>query len=147
MHRLASILALVLAAGACSGGGGNKGDGSVDAVLEVGLDWPDGCPPAAANEKGIGTACTRGGNECKNGLRCTCDPQLGTLLAGVPCICTLAQFAQNGSKDPCTDSVPANYCGSNATCCNVLNSAAYCVPNVCLINDACLVFVPGDAGT
>jgi hypothetical protein len=147
MRRLAPILGFVVAASACSGGGSKKGDASVDSIIDVGLEWPDGCPPATANDKGIGAACTRGGNECKNGLRCTCDPQLGALLAGVPCICTLAQFAQNGSKDPCTDSVPANFCGSGATCCNVLNSAAYCVPNVCLINDACLVFVPADGGT
>lgn len=147
MRRLAFLLGLVTAAGACSGGSRNRGDASVDSIIDVGLEWPDGCPPATANDKGIGAACTRGGNECKNGLLCTCDPQLGALLAGVPCICTRAQPAQNGSKDPCMDSVPANYCGSGATCCNVLNSAAYCVPNVCLINDVCLVFVPADGGT
>jgi hypothetical protein len=151
MRRLASLVGIVLAVSACSGGGsGKKGDASVDSIIDVGLEWPDGCPPAAANDKGVGAACTRGGGECaKYGQdrRCTCDPALGALLAGVPCICTLAQFATGTTNDPCKDSVPANYCGSNATCCNVLNSAAYCVPNVCLINDACLVFVGPDGGT
>jgi hypothetical protein len=139
-------LGLVVGTSACAGGGNHAADGSVDAVIEVSIEWPDGCPPAAANEKGVGLACTRGGNECKNGLRCTCDPTLGALLAGVPCLCTLAQFAQNGSTDPCKDSVPPGYCGTNATCCNVLKSAAYCVPNVCTFSGACLEFVPVDGG-
>jgi hypothetical protein len=146
MQRLAPVLAVVLAVGACSGGG-SHGDGSVDTIIDVGLTWPDACALTTANDKGVGAPCTRGGNECKNGLRCTCDPLLGALLSGVPCLCTLLQPAKNGSVEPCKDTVPADYCGSNATCCNVLNQAAYCVPNMCLIDDACLVFVPADGGT
>jgi hypothetical protein len=147
MPRLAALLVVASLAGACSGGGGSPSDGGVDAIIDVGLAWPDACASTVPNEKGVGVPCTRGGNQCKNGLRCTCDPLLGALLAGVPCLCTLVQPAINKSQDPCTDSVPANYCGSNATCCNLLNSAAYCVPNMCLINDACLVFVSADGGT
>jgi hypothetical protein len=153
MRRLSCLFGIALAAGACTGGGGSPADGSVDAVIEISIEWPAGCPPATANEKGVGKACTRGGNQCGSGMRCTCDPALGALLAGVPCICTLAQFAQNGSKDPCTDAVPSGYCGSKAKCCNVLNSAAYCVPYECLfnggndVNGGCLEFVPVDGGT
>ncbi len=146
MHRLACVLGLVFAGSACAGGGSHAGDGSVDAIIEVSIEWPDGCPPATANEKGVGLACTRNGGECKNGLVCTCDPQLGAVLAGVPCICTRAQPAQNGSKIPCKDSVPADYCGTDATCCNILNSVAYCVPNVCTFSGACLEFVAADGG-
>ena len=141
------VLTAVVSASACSGGGSHSGDGSTDAIFDLGLEWPANCPPEAGNDKGIGIACTRGGGQCKNGLLCTCDPAFGALLAGVPCFCTLAQIAQNGSKDPCADSVPTNYCGSTATCCDVINEAAYCVPNVCLIGGACLVFVPADGGT
>ncbi|HVZ73639.1 MAG TPA: hypothetical protein VHJ20_14770 [Polyangia bacterium] len=147
MRGLSLVLGLVCLAGACSGGGGHASDGSVDSVIDLGIAWPDGCPPPDANDKGIGLACTRNGGECKNGLLCTCDPALGAVLAGVPCVCTKAQPAQNGSKDPCKDSVPAGYCGTNATCCDILNAYAYCVPNVCLVGGACLEFVPIDGGT
>jgi hypothetical protein len=148
MRRLASVLVVVAAsfAGACSSGGGRRGDGSADAIIDLSLPWPDGCPPAA-NDKNVGAPCTSGGKQCKSPLLCTCDPQLGARLAGVPCFCTLAAFAKNGSTDPCTDSVPANYCGSGATCCNILTSVAYCSPNICLINGGCLVFVGPDGGT
>jgi len=147
MRRIAWIVgaALISAASACSSGG-SSGDGSTDSIFDLGLEWPENCPPEVGNDKGIGAPCTPGGGQCKDPLRCTCDPALGTKLAGVPCFCTLAQFAQNGSKDPCTDSVPADYCGSNAICCNVLTSAAYCVPDECKIGDGCLVFVLVDAG-
>jgi hypothetical protein len=148
------VLAVVLssATSACAGGGSHSSDGSVDSVIELSIEWPAGCPPATGNEKGIGLPCARGGAECTkaksghDGLLCTCDPTLGALLAGVPCICTLAQPAKNGSTDPCKDTVSADYCGSSATCCDVLNSAAYCVPNVCTFSGACLVFVPVDGG-
>ena len=147
MRRLAAVLILLAAASACSSGSGPRGDASADSIIDVSLPWPDGCPSDAGNSNGIGDHCTRGGGQCKNGLLCTCDPVLGALLAGVPCLCTLAHPAANGSKDPCKDSVPADYCGTNATCCDVLTSAAYCVPNICLIGGACLVFTPVDGGT
>jgi hypothetical protein len=141
MRRIVSALGLFVAASACSAGGGGTVDtGTMDAVYEVSLDLPPGCPPDAGNAKGVGVPCTPSGNQCAAGLRCTCDPVLGALLVGVPCFCTLAQFAQNGSKDPCSDSVPAGYCGGGATCCNYLASAAYCVPNICLPGNMCLVF-------
>jgi hypothetical protein len=150
MRRLASAVVLLVVASACSSGGGHRGDASTDAIIDVSsLQWPDGCPSGVSNDKGVGAPCTRGGGQCKSPLLCTCDPLLGAQLVGAPCFCTLAAFAQNGSKDPCKDSVPdpANYCGSGATCCDVLTSGAYCTPNVCLINHACLIFVPRDGGT
>lgn len=140
------LCSLLLVASACSSGGGSGDGGFHDAIIEFSLDVPAGCPPATGNDKGVGTPCTMGGKQCKNGLLCTCDPQLGALLVGVPCFCSLAQFAKNGSTVPCKDSVPAGYCGQNATCCNYLNAAAYCVPNICLQDNMCLEFVPVDAG-
>jgi len=114
-------------------------------VVEVGIEAPPGCPPTP-NELGIGKPCSMCGDECASPLHCTCDPYLGLQLEGVPCVCTKAQPAPTGSTDPCMD-VGANFCGSNTTCCAVLNIAAYCVPNVCLIGGQCIVFVPVDAGT
>src|SRR5262245_46997604 len=115
-------------------------------VVEVGIEPPPGCPPAEANELGIGKPCTVCGNQCASPLRCTCDAYLGVQLTGVPCVCTLFQLAQTGSTNPCGDA-PASFCGSNATCCNVLATAAYCVPNVCLIGGQCLEVTVPDAGT
>jgi hypothetical protein len=136
MRRLASLLLAIVSA-ACSAGGGGAYDGGRDAVYEVSLDLPPGCPPATANEKGVGAACTKGGGQCKNGLRCTCDPFFGVQLEGVPCICTLATFATVGSVEPCVDSVPANYCGANATCCSYLTTAVYCLPSICVPDGVC----------
>jgi hypothetical protein len=56
------------------------------------------------------------------------------------------QLAQTGSVDPCKD-VGMSFCGSGTTCCNALTIAAYCVPNVCLIDNQCIEFIPADAGT
>jgi len=148
MVRSAIVLAalFVCAAAACSSPV-KKTCGPQDAgVFEVGLEAPVGCPPAEANELGIGKACTMCGNECESPLRCTCDSYLGVQLAGVPCVCTKIQVAPTGSTDPCA-STAANFCGSGASCCNVLNTAAYCVPDICLINQACIIFTPLDAGT
>ena len=86
------------------------------------------------------------GDECASPLHCTCTPSLGVELTGVPCVCTKVQLANTGSTDPCQDSVPANFCGSSATCCSYLTSAAYCVPDICLPGGQCIVFVPVDAG-
>jgi hypothetical protein len=142
---IAMAALLVCAVAGCSSKT-NKMCGPQDAgVIEVGLEAPVGCPPAEANENGIGIPCTMCGNECPSTLRCTCDPYLGVQLTGVPCICTKLQIAQTGSTDPCAET-PASFCGSNATCCAVLTTAAYCVPNVCLIGGACIDFTPPDAG-
>ena len=142
MRGVTFALGLLVAIGGCSAGGGGAIDGGVhDAVYEVSLNLPDGCPPPSGNEKGVGTPCTMGGGECKGGLRCTCDPALGALLVGVPCFCTLAQFAQTGSTNPCGAPLPADFCGSNATCCNYLTAAAYCVPSICLPDQMCIEFV------
>jgi hypothetical protein len=132
----------------CSSGNHPPPCGSTDAaVVEVGIEPPPGCPPAEANELGIGKACGMCGDECGSSLHCTCTPYLGVQLTGVPCVCTKVQIAKTGSTDPCQDSTPTNFCGSNATCCNYVTSAAYCVPDVCLPGGQCVVFVPVDAGT
>jgi hypothetical protein len=143
---LAALFVCVVAA-SCSSSAKKACGAPRDAgVIEVGLEPPPGCPPAQANDKGIGAPCTMCGNECADPLRCTCDPYLGVQLTGVPCVCTLFQLAPTGSTDPCGDT-PANFCGDNATCCAVLTTAAYCVPNACLIGGECIVFVPLDGGT
>jgi hypothetical protein len=143
MRGVALTLALLSAVAGCSAGGGGAVDGGIhDALYEVSLNLPDGCPPETANEKGIGAACTMGGNQCKLPLRCTCDVFVGVQLVGVPCICTLAAFAQVNSTDPCKDSVPADFCGSSATCCPYMTAAAYCVPSICLPDNQCPVFEP-----
>lgn len=143
LAALAALLASV--AGACSSPAKKPACGTRDAgIVEVGLEAPPGCPPPA-NELGIGQPCSMCGMECAAPLRCTCDAYLGVQLSDVPCVCTLFQLAPTGSTVPCDD-VGAGFCGSNTTCCNALNVAAYCVPNVCLIDGKCIEFET-DAGT
>jgi hypothetical protein len=138
----ALVLLAFLGASACKAGGGGAYDGGAieGGVFDVSLSLPDGCPPPSGNEKGVGTPCTMGGGECKGNLRCACDRTLGVTLVGVPCICTLFQLAEANSQDPCGAPLPANFCGSNATCCSYLNAAAYCVPSICLEGNACPEF-------
>jgi hypothetical protein len=141
-----AMTALLLCAVASCSSGQKPACGARDAgVIEVGIEPPPGCPPAEANELGIGKPCAMCGNECALPLRCTCDPLLGIQLTSVPCVCTLFQLAQQGSTNPCQD-VGASFCGSNTTCCNALTTAAYCVPNVCLPGGQCVEFVIPDAG-
>jgi hypothetical protein len=139
MRGLAWALGLLVAGSACSAGGGGAVEGGVQdaAIFEVTLYLPDGCPPEVGNEKGVGIACTKGGNQCKSPLRCTCDPFFGITLTGVPCLCTLAQLAQVNSTDPCGPPLPANFCGSNTKCCPYQTAAAYCVPTICLPDNMC----------
>jgi hypothetical protein len=147
LRNAIALAALILCgAAACSSGQKPPACGTRDAgIVEVGLEPPPGCPPAP-NELGIGKPCSMCGDECASPLRCTCDAYLGVQLSGVPCVCTLFQLAQTGSTDPCKD-VGQSFCGSQTTCCNALNIAAYCVPNICLIDNACIEFIPPDAGT
>lgn len=139
-----AVFLLLLSASACSSKSSQPPRDA--AVYEVAFEVPAGCPPEP-NEKGIGKPCTPGGNQCGSPLRCTCDPFLGVQLSGLPCVCTLVQLAQIGSTNPCGPPLASNYCGSNTTCCNYVNSAAYCVPDICLPGGQCLVFVSADAGT
>ena len=143
-----TVVLMAFAAAACGSATKKPPCGSTDAaVVEVGIDPPPGCPPEAANELGIGKPCGMCGNECAAPLHCTCDSYLGVRLSGVPCVCTLVQLATQGSTNPCGAPLDPNFCGSNATCCNYVNTAAYCVPNVCLPGGECVVFVPVDGGT
>jgi len=138
MRRVAWALAgLALAAGCSAGGGGAVEGGVHDAVYEIGLDLPPGCPPDAGNTLGVGTPCTRGGHECKGNTLCTCDNFLGVQLVGVPCYCTLAQLAQPGATDPCGPPLSPTFCGPGASCCPYQTAAAYCVPNICLPGGMC----------
>ena len=147
MRRLPSLLALGFGLlPGCSCGDGNKQAPGDAAVYEVNFEAPAGCPPAQANDKGVGRGCTKGGGQCASPLHCTCDPYLGVQLDGVPCVCTLVQLAQTGATDPCAPPLPADFCGLSATCCAYLTSAAYCVPDICLPGGQCVVFEPVDAG-
>ena len=141
------MLFCVSALGASAGCSSHDSQPTRDAaVYEVELDLPVGCPPAQANDKSVGKPCTMGGNQCASPLHCTCDPYLGVQLSGVPCVCTLIQLAPQGSTDPCGAPLAANFCGTSATCCSYLTTAAYCVPDICLPGGQCIVFEPVDAG-
>jgi hypothetical protein len=145
--EIALTLLLACAAVGCRSTAKPPACGTRDAgVVEVEFEVPPGCPPAEANELGIGKPCTMCGNECAAPLRCTCDSYLGVQLTGVPCVCSRLQLAPIGSTDPCA-SAGANFCGSNTTCCNAATTAAYCVPNICLIDGVCIEFELPDAGT
>jgi hypothetical protein len=138
MRGTAWALGVLVAASACSAGGGGAVEGGVhDAVFEVTLYLPDGCPPEAGNDKGIGTPCTMGGGECKGELKCACDPAFGIQLTGVPCFCTLVQLAQTNSTDPCGPPLTSDFCGGGAMCCPYQTVAAYCVPSICLQDNMC----------
>lgn len=124
-------LAAMTAAG-CSSGGGARDAAADYLTFDVPFgDLPPGCPPAAANEQGIGTACTKGGNECKDGLLCACEAHANILPPdGTPCVCTKLIFSG-------CDTVPVDYCGQGATCCSYMNALSICVPLVCLENATC----------
>jgi hypothetical protein len=125
---------------ACSSGGGKTvPDGAADGIS---FDWrfgdlPEGCPPTAGNEKGVGKPCSVGGNECSAGLLCACDENFGIKPpADTPCFCTQAILGKTCS-DP---SIPAGYCGTGASCCGYMAVGSLCVPDVCLTAMMCPVF-------
>jgi len=133
---LFGLVLLGLAACSSSGGTGSVTDAGIDYLtFDVPFgDLPAGCPPAAANDKGIGAACTKGGNECKGGLLCACEPHANIQPPdGTPCVCTQLIFSG-------CDTVPVGYCGQGATCCSYMNSVSICVPLVCLENATCPMF-------
>jgi len=139
----ALVTALLTAGVGCSaGGGGSIPDaGPHDAVFEVGVNLPDGCPPATGNELGVGRPCTMGGGECSglgNNFQCSCDPIFGAVVQGIPCFCSRINLSLNVPDGgvPC-DTAPANFCGSGAGCCSYLSAGYYCLPNVCLDQGAC----------
>ena len=131
---LSALVVLTVGITGCSsGGGGAKSDAGVDYLtFDVPFgDLPPGCPPAAANDKGIGSACTKGGNECKDGLLCACEAHANIQPPeGTPCVCT--KLILSGC-----DSVPVDYCGQGATCCSYMNALSICVPLVCLEDATC----------
>lgn len=148
-RRIRSVLmvaGLVVAVGAwisvaaCSSGGGKKvPDGAADGIS---FDWrfgdlPEGCPPTAGNEKNIGKPCSVGGKECGGGMICACEPYAGiTPPEGTPCFCTVAILGKT-CDDP---SIPANYCGTGASCCGYMTFGSLCVPDVCLSAMMCPMF-------
>jgi hypothetical protein len=152
-----AALGLALAIGGCHSGSSAPPPPQDAAVFDLAIDLPVGCPPPAANEKGVGIPCTRGGGQCTkagmpSGLLCTCDPLplLNVVLSGVPCVCTIGGPNVSASApDPCSQAGsgrPSGFCGSDATCCPYRTTAYYCSPNVCLPGGACINFTPPDAG-
>jgi hypothetical protein len=131
----------VAAVGCSAGGGGAIPDaGLIDAVFEVSLDLPVGCPPAVGNDKGVGKPCTRGGGECKSSnstFVCTCDNFLGIRLDGVPCICTVVTLSQNPDAGDLCAAQSASVCGTGATCCAYMSIGTYCAPDICLPDGLC----------
>jgi hypothetical protein len=116
-------------------------------VYDVAVELPEGCPPAEANEKGIGAPCTEGGGECgkiASGLRCTCDQFATIKLTGVPCVCTIAGLNTDpaNTTNAC-DKVPAGTCGSAAKCCPYMTLGYFCIPDICLPYGECLEFITG----
>jgi len=138
LAETAITAALLLAAGCSAGGGGNIPDaGPHDAVFEVGVNLPDGCPPATGDQMGIGAPCTKGGGECAaRGLSCSCDPILGATVVGIPCFCSKVNLASNvpDGGNPCDQA--GNFCGG-AMCCPYYQLGYYCLPNACLDQGAC----------
>ena len=126
----AGLVLAALATTGCGSDGGNADAGPHDYVipdLTLG-DVPEACAHGTANEKGVGAPCTMGGGECKRfGTSvCACDPLLGYMLQGAPCICTIPIFGMT------CDQIPSDYCGSNATCCSYPMLGSACFPNACL---------------
>lgn len=147
-------LAAALAGAGCHSGATVTGLQDAQ-VYDLKLDLPPGCPPSSGNEKGVGIACTKGGNECKapgvpSGLLCTCDAAFGLQLNGVPCVCTIAGLNTSATNtDPCSTGAngqPAGFCGSDATCCPYMTVGYYCSPNACLPGGACIDFTPPPGG-
>lgn len=144
---LSTVAGLTIALGAwmvvaaCSSGGGGK---LKDAAVGDGItfDWrfgdlPPGCPPAAPNEKNVGKACSKGGNECPQGLICACEEYAGvTPPADTPCVCTIPILGK-ACDDPM---IPAGYCGTGATCCGYNALISLCVPDACLPAMMCPTF-------
>ena len=134
-----SLVAWLAVAACSSGGGGKLSDAAVDGFT---IDYmfgelPQGCPPTAPNDKGIGAPCTKTGvNECGGGLICTCQTTLGiTPPPDTPCFCS--QLFLRDCSDPM---VPPDTCGQNARCCSYMGQASLCVPNICLPEMMCPAF-------
>lgn len=131
---LLSLVFSLSAASACSSGSSSPVDAAHDYVtFDVSFgDLPPGCPPATANDQGIGGACTIGGGECKNDLICACEPHANVQPPdGTPCVCTkIVGYSGCGT-------IPAGYCGQDATCCSYMDTLSICVPLACLQDATC----------
>lgn len=143
LRRSWLLLLCVVAAvplAACSSGSSSNGDAAVQDLLVIDYtfgDLPVGCPPPAPNSKGVGSVCSKGGGQCKNGLICACDTTLGIVPPdNTPCVCTRFATFQNGNG---CGSLQADYCGEGAICCDYMGSIGLCVPTVCLENATCPV--------
>jgi len=141
-QELATVAAVVLlGAVACSGGASDGGDAAphdyVIPDVTVG-DVPEACAHGQGNEKGVGAPCSMGGGECRRygSLICACEPLLGYMLPGAPCICTIPILGQTCQQ------IPSDYCGSNATCCSYENVGSACFPNACLDMAMCPMMEP-----
>ena len=118
-----TFLAVVLLSGALFSACGTDSATQQEAVAEPAQQTaalvPAGCPPGAANEKGVGGICTKGGRQCRGTASPVCSVD-GSRSAPVA-FCTR----------PClTD----GQCGSGAVCMKDPGNAVLkgCVPVVCL---------------
>jgi hypothetical protein len=78
---------------------------------------PPGCGKDPPNDKGIGTACTKGGGECPEDLACTLD----LVSYDIPGFCILPSCATQAD------------CGAGASCCALQQAGGFtiCVPDAC----------------
>ena len=128
-------------AGGSAGTGGNSDlpMAAVDAQQPIDMQafvdtLPLGCPPAVANESGMGKPCTLTGTECTGSLQCSCKSWFGySMPASMPCYCTSVTFGSTCSS-----------CGTNATCCtysvpvsSTTITISECAPSVCAPNNQC----------
>jgi hypothetical protein len=121
---------------ACSSSGGKR---PVDADTQDAFaidyhfgDLPPGCPPAAGNERKVGTPCSKTADkgQCGGGMICACQPYFGVVPPDdTPCFCTIP-FCANSP----------GFCGQGATCCSYMSSGSICVPDACLPQMQCPVF-------
>lgn len=133
-----SLCAWLTVTACSSGGGGKLQDAGVPMdvlVLDFGFgELPAGCPPGVANDKGVGSPCTEKGGQCTGGRVCTCDTIFSVKgPPDTPCFCSLASLTPRTS-------LPAGFCGTNASACDYQGMASLCVPNVCLTSSMCPTF-------
>ncbi|MEP6652547.1 MAG: hypothetical protein ABJA82_04260 [Myxococcales bacterium] len=126
---------------ACSSSGGKRPEdaGTKDSFsidYHFG-DLPPGCPPAAGNDKQVGTPCSKTApkTQCGGDLVCACQVFNGVVPPDdTPCFCTLPIPGKLCSM------VSPGTCGQGATCCSYKTAGSICVPDACLAEMGCPVF-------
>ncbi|MEO5767024.1 MAG: hypothetical protein ABIS92_01610 [Polyangia bacterium] len=138
---VAAALGTGVVVSACSSSGGRiPADADTQDSFSIDYqfgDLPPGCPPAAGNDKRVGTPCSRTASktQCGGGLICACQDFNGFVPPDdTPCFCTIPILGK-----VCGD-VPPGYCGQAASCCSYMNVGSICVPDSCLPEMQCPVF-------